>query len=257
MRAPISVSDGAYSADFAAYYDVITCHKDYDAEGEALVQMVGPAQPRVWPRVLDVGCGTGTHAAFLADRGYDVTAIDTSPEMARRAAAKARSATVIAGELAALGPQQFDFACSLYNVVNCLESLTELLGFARQIASRLVEGGGLVVEAWNPIAVVAEPPETVVRTYETDEGPLTRTVVPRPDFLNQRLELDYEIVEPSGRTVVITHRLLLFSPLEVEYALRQAGFRDVEVLTALPELAEASASDRMLAFTAVKADARA
>jgi SAM-dependent methyltransferase len=257
MDAPTPLSDEAYDADFAAYYDVITSHKDYDAEGEALVQMIEAAPSRASPRVLDVGCGTGTHAAFLAERGYDVTAIDTSPEMARRAAAKARSASVIAGDLAVLDVGQFDFACSLFNVVNCFESLAQLLTVAREIASRLVEGGVLVVEAWNPIAVVAEPPETVVRTYETDAGPLTRTVVPRPDFLHQRLELDYEILEPSGRTLIVTHRLLLFSPLEVEFALRQAGFRDVEVLTALPELAEASVSDRMLAFTAIKADAPA
>jgi SAM-dependent methyltransferase len=257
MNRQTEVSDQAYGADFASYYDLITSHKDYAAEGQALVRMIEASAPRPSPRVLDVGCGTGTHAAFLAERGYEVTAIDPAPQMARQAAAKAASASVRTGDLAALDAGHFDVAYSLFNVVNCLDSLEELLTFTREIASRLVEGGVVLVEAWNPIAVIATPPETVVRTYETEHGRVTRTVVPRPDFLRQRLELEYEIVSPAGRTLGATHHLVLFSPLEVEFALMQAGLADVEVRTALPELSEATASDRMLAFTAVRTDAPA
>ncbi len=44
--------------------------------------------------LLDVGCGTGTHAIALASAGYAVTGLDTSPAMldeARRAEARARA----------------------------------------------------------------------------------------------------------------------------------------------------------------------
>lgn len=39
-------------------------------------------------RAVDVGCGTGRHALELAAQGADVTALDFSAEMLRRAAAK-------------------------------------------------------------------------------------------------------------------------------------------------------------------------
>jgi methyl halide transferase len=43
-------------------------------------------------RVLELGCGTGTNAILLAERGFEVTAVDLSPlaiEQAKRKAAEA------------------------------------------------------------------------------------------------------------------------------------------------------------------------
>jgi ubiquinone/menaquinone biosynthesis C-methylase UbiE len=63
-------------------------------------------------RVLDVGCGTGDNALFLAERGLDITALDCAPTAIAVAQAKAvargSSARFIVGdalELAQLGEQ--------------------------------------------------------------------------------------------------------------------------------------------------------
>ncbi len=42
-------------------------------------------------KILDVGCGTGRHSIELTKRGYNVTGIDLSPSMLRRAREKAES----------------------------------------------------------------------------------------------------------------------------------------------------------------------
>ncbi|WP_028643289.1 class I SAM-dependent methyltransferase [Nocardioides sp. URHA0020] len=47
--------------------------------------------PPVPARVADLGCGTGTLSMLLAELGYAVDGIDFSPEMVRRATAKAGS----------------------------------------------------------------------------------------------------------------------------------------------------------------------
>lgn len=46
-------------------------------------------------RALDLGCGTGTNAITLAQRGFDVTAIDVSRRAIALARRKARSAELI------------------------------------------------------------------------------------------------------------------------------------------------------------------
>jgi SAM-dependent methyltransferase len=249
------MSNQTYDAAFAEYYDRLTSHKDYEAEIDALARFIERTVSHPNPRILDVGCGTGTHAALLADKGYDVTAIDLSPEMARHAQAKAQEVTVVCGDIAGLADDDFSVCVSLFNVVNCIESLEDLVAFFGEIAVRLVEGGVLLVESWNPVAVIAVPPTRVERIYEGAHDSVRRTVVPHPDFLRQRLDLDYEIDVQGDRgaaSFTVTHKLVLFTPLEIDFALRRAGFGNIEVRTALPELAGATASDRMLAFTGEK-----
>jgi SAM-dependent methyltransferase len=50
-----------------------------------LLSLLPPAPARV----ADLGCGTGTLSVLLADEGYVVDGVDFSPEMVRRAEAKA------------------------------------------------------------------------------------------------------------------------------------------------------------------------
>jgi len=45
--------------------------------------------PRPPARVLDIGCGPGTYAIFLAQEGYDVTGVDIAERMVERARAYA------------------------------------------------------------------------------------------------------------------------------------------------------------------------
>ncbi|HEU4811824.1 MAG TPA: class I SAM-dependent methyltransferase [Nocardioides sp.] len=52
---------------------------------ELLLGVLPPAPARV----ADLGCGTGTLSLLLADEGYAVDGVDFSPEMVRRAVAKA------------------------------------------------------------------------------------------------------------------------------------------------------------------------
>ena len=65
-------------------------------------------------RLLDVGCGTGAHAAAFAERGWAVTGLDVSEDMLRRA--RERGVDVVRGDAAALpfDDESFDAVVSMW-----------------------------------------------------------------------------------------------------------------------------------------------
>jgi SAM-dependent methyltransferase len=80
-------------------------------------------------RVLDLGCGTGEDAVFLAGRGVSVGAVDISPAMIATARAKAERRGVAAaitfacGDLATLPgmPPSWDGVYSDFGALNCVD----------------------------------------------------------------------------------------------------------------------------------------
>lgn len=114
--------------------------------------------------VIDIGCGTGLDAAWLAPRVHKVLAVDRSPAMVERARRRcADLANVVVGlvdagdeSLAAIGEQHAPVELILANfgVVNCVDD-PDLLG--AQLAAFLAPGGRMVAVSmtrWCPIELL-------------------------------------------------------------------------------------------------------
>ena len=102
-------------------------------------------------RVLDLGCGTGRHAAWLAGAGARVTAVDFSGNMLEQARRKVRGAQVrfVVHDLhepLPFGDASFDAVVS--GLV--LEHLRDLDGFFREARRVLTARGRAVVSAMHP-----------------------------------------------------------------------------------------------------------
>jgi len=104
-------------------------------------------------RLIDVGAGTGGAALLAAARGAHVLAIDASPRMVERIAARARSAVSGAGRVRAatmdgtalaLPDGGFDAALSVLGVILFLDAD---LGM-REIARVLKPGGRAAIVTW-------------------------------------------------------------------------------------------------------------
>ncbi len=95
--------------------------------------------------VLDVGCGTGDNALFLASRGHDVTGIDAAPSAIERATQKAaRSAapaTFLIHDALALDRLDVSFDTVIDSGLFHTFSDEQRPVFVRQLATVLKPGG--------------------------------------------------------------------------------------------------------------------
>ena len=64
-----------FGAEYSAAYDLLYQDKDYEAEVDVIEHVFATHGHGRVRRVLDLGCGTGGHAAPLAQRGYEVVGI--------------------------------------------------------------------------------------------------------------------------------------------------------------------------------------
>jgi SAM-dependent methyltransferase len=102
--------------------------------------------------VLDVGCGTGTFALLLADRGFEVTGIDPASGSLDVARAKPGSERVrwILGDVKALPPMQIDLATMTGNVAQAIVDHSDFEGTLRGVYDALRPSGHLVFETRDP-----------------------------------------------------------------------------------------------------------
>jgi SAM-dependent methyltransferase len=102
-------------------------------------------------RALDVGCGAGILASWLAELGYAVTAIDLHPEavaMARARAAAGPPFDVIEADALRFEPDApFDFILDS----GCLHTLGDgsIATYRRRVLSWLAPDGDFVLEHWD------------------------------------------------------------------------------------------------------------
>jgi SAM-dependent methyltransferase len=135
---------------------VVMSHPSWNesyASGESLPWDTGTPDPQLVEmvesgaiapgRALDIGCGTGTNAIFLAQHGFDVLGVDISEVAVERARAKAQGrcrfemVDFLAGAPAD-GPFQFVFDRGCFHV---FDEDSARVRFATHVAAALAEDG--------------------------------------------------------------------------------------------------------------------
>jgi len=223
---------GAYSR----YYDLLYRDKDYAAEAGYVRDLLVNAAPTAHS-LLELGCGTGAHAAELAALGYSVTGVDLSEGMLE--AARTRKTTLpepLAGRLS-FEPgdartvrleRKFDAVISLFHVMS-YQTTNEDLGAAfATVREHLVPGGVFVFDCWYGPAVLAQRPAVAVKRLSDDCTEVTRIAEPVMRHLENVVDVHYSVMVvdmASGLTETLreTHRMrYLFAP-EIELALNSSG----------------------------------
>jgi SAM-dependent methyltransferase len=209
-------------ADTQLAFDSVAADYDGPSGNNALIQKLRAQTMAAVIRhapagshLVDLGCGTGIDAEYLAQRGYYVTATDWSPEMVRRTQQRA----AVAGlgerlEARHLGIQEigelpagaFDAAYSDLGPLNCVPDLDEA---ARGLAKIILPDGHLIASVIGRIC----PWELALFTARGNWARARLRFAPGP-----------VPVPLNGHTVWTRY----FSPGEFEAVFRRVGFRRLE-----------------------------
>ncbi|MBI4183495.1 MAG: class I SAM-dependent methyltransferase [Proteobacteria bacterium] len=194
--------------------------------------------------VLELGAGTGRIALALAEAGFPVVGIDTSPAMRARAEAKrarlapevAARARFVAADMAgfALRERGFRLAIAPFRAFQLLASLDSVGASLGSVAGHLGPGGGLAFDLCDPRPERLQAPGEAVELPGV-RNPVTGRFV-RVLVVGQRLEAGgrrlverWRFVEdgPDGAALRSEEEevsFLAIAPPEVRALLAAAGF---------------------------------
>jgi cyclopropane fatty-acyl-phospholipid synthase-like methyltransferase len=114
-------------------------------------------------QALDIGCGTGTQAVYLAGRGWEVTAIDAVEKPLRRARARASasgaSVTWIRGDVTRLAQAGLQPGITLFFDRGCFHGLNERqrASYASGVTELAAPGATLLLMSFAPNKVLVAP----------------------------------------------------------------------------------------------------
>ncbi len=211
---------------YADAYDAIYRSKDYKSEVDLIERLLvehGIEGPR---RVLDIGCGTGSHALPLAERGHTVVGVDRSPDMLTRARQKASTAglqTVVFhdGDSRELDlGRSFDAVLMMFTVLGYHTEDADVTAALATVRRHLVPGGLFVFDVWNGPAVLADRPGDRQVDITENATRVTRRTSARLDEAKHlcHVHFDLERAGANGTTErwPEEHLLRYFFPEELE-----------------------------------------
>jgi SAM-dependent methyltransferase len=220
-----------FGASYAGQYDTLYGDKNYAAECDAVETLIRRHARGTVHSLLDLGCGTGTHAFLLADRGYDVTGVDRSAAMLARARVKAgghargNAVELTEGDVRTVRTgRTYDAVLMLFAVLGYQTSDDDVASALQTARTHLRPGGVFIFDVWFGPAVLATGPSARTKVIEDSGGVLTRTASGTLDAAHHTCRVDYRATRERGGRLVEdvseSHTMRYFFAPEIEAALR-------------------------------------
>lgn len=211
-------------------YDLIYSEfKDFQAEAGQVAALLRARCPRA-TRILDVGCGTGRHAAVLTDdHGFSVDGLDLESGFLDIARERCPRGNFFRGDMASfdLG-RTYDAVVCLFSSVGYVRTLERLKLTFRSMFRHVNSEGILVIEPWfTPDRFTSG--SLYLKSVDCDGLKIARMTRSEVRDRISWIEFHYLVGDPEEiRHLREVHELGLFTGDEMEAGLREAGFSRVE-----------------------------
>lgn len=217
---------------YSEYYDLIYNSKDYCAETKIVFDKIGKPSPKL----LELGCGSGGHAAVFSKFGCFITGLDLSETMVEIANKKqisnfnAKQANIEHFEL----NQKFDAAISMFHVMSYLTENNSVLSCLNCVHRHLNPGGAFIFDFWFAPAVYHQGFEHRVKSFENDQIKVTRESSTLLDINRNVGNVGFDIIVESKKDhdqtqrIVEQHLMRFFSIPEIQNFAAQTGFEVIE-----------------------------
>ena len=198
------------------------------------------AKPRT---ILDLACGEGTFAVLMAQKGFQVTGVDASPQMLRFAREKAKKAGVkvqfIEQDMRSLSlKKRFDLVTCWYDSLNYLLEYDDLVKTFANVA-QVLKPKGLFIFDMNTIYGLAVGWQQRSTWVEQDTSELFEVHRVGYDYKRNLATLRITSFVREGelwRRIDEEHKERGYSLEEIRSALRQAGLEELACWGCLQEM---------------------
>lgn len=191
----------SYLGKHAGYYDIFYADKPYAEEAAFVHDCLQRFSSSATSRLLELACGTGTHAMELEKLGYQVVATDYSEDMlaCARQKAEARGSAVDFRwqDMRALdiAENPFDAVICLFDSIGYVQTNEALMEVLKGVHRHLRSEGLFVFEFWHAAAMLRNHEPVRIRRWSTPEGELLRISETELEHDKQLATVTYSIYE--------------------------------------------------------------
>lgn len=232
----------SYVGKHAGYYDVFYKDKPYANEAAFVHKALQKFSQGECKRLLELACGTGSHALELEKLGYEIVATDYSEDLlavARRKTGEADSRVEIRFQdmrHLSLPDEPFDAVYCLFDSIGYVQTNEALRQVLHGVYAHLRQGGLFVFEFWHAAAMLKNFEPVRERKWKLAEGELVRRATTRLDIPRQLAIVTYDIQElgKNGRSGQIQETQInrYFLVQEMAAFLENSHFEPLEFFSA-------------------------
>lgn len=218
---------------YSKYYDLLYKDKDYKAESDYVFDVLNEFNKNI-ESMLELGCGSGAHANYLSQKGIEITGIERSESMVKKAIAKKipNFNPLVADITDFKIEKQFDVAISLFHVISYLTDNKSLKDCFDLVHKHLKTDGLFMFDFWFTPAVYSLKPETRIRRLEDDLMSVVRIAESKVNSKINIVDVNFEVHildKYTNQAQIITeeHPMRHFSIPELDFLAQLTGFEIV------------------------------
>lgn len=232
--------------NYCELYDLLYNDKDYAKEVDYVVKKFAQNNI-VSKKILEYGSGTGLHGCLLAEKGYEITGIEISPQMYQKAKTYIQKRkleqkfSVLCDDISKFKTKEkFGAIISLFHVMSYLTDNTVLKNTIENASYHIEKGGLFIFDVWYAPCVLTLKPQNKLKVVENKKYKIYRITEPKSRHSENIVDVKFNLIvyDKTAKTtsfVEEVHSMRYFSIPEIALLAEQNSFDIIKVEEFLTE----------------------